>query len=89
MLRKYRKRSFIHAEQFDGSDEMVRKYRLTHNESLNDLVKVKIYFDYTLHTAARNFGIDVGDYIATDENGSQWVVRKDDFEQTYELVEDK
>lgn len=79
MIKEYRKISTIKAEQFDGSDEMIKKYDMDVDEigccairSLEGYLK-----------------LSKGDWIATGSNGEHWPIRDDIFKKTYQEVGSK
>lgn len=74
MIHKYRKTALIEAEQFDGSDEMIEKYRL-HSYGPKTWV---------LPTDYNFIPIVKGTYIITDEDGFHEVCYPDVFRRTYE-----
>lgn len=84
MLHKYKKAGFIEAEQFDGSDEMLKKYSLM-PVSFSDKETTDMYLLATEKEGQVQVGI--GDYIATNDDGDHWVIDKNVFERTYERVD--
>ena len=84
MLKKYRKKTTIKAEQFDGSDEMVSKYDLM-TVSFPSGNETSMYVLTTRHEGLVQ--IKIGDYIATDADGEHWVIDKDVFKRTYERMD--
>lgn len=83
MLKEYRKTSTIKAEQFDGSEEMIKKYGIykwrTFFTQNNDYV-------YYLPTEEGDLQIWIGEWITTDVNGEYWPIADDVFKKTYEEV---
>ncbi|MCG0875321.1 hypothetical protein IMAU10586_01892 [Lactiplantibacillus plantarum] len=75
MIKVYRKTATIKAEQFDGSDEMVKKYNITPPMPLDP--------DYTINTLEGNMVLGVGGWIATGVNGEHWPITDDVFKKTY------
>ena len=75
MIKVYRKTATIKAEQFDGSDEMVKKYKLFRPIACDP--------HYTLARPGTIMSFDVGDWIATGVNGEHWPIADDVFKQTY------
>ena len=75
MNKTYRKVATIQAEQFDGSDEMVKKYNITPPMPLDP--------DYTINTLEGDMVLGVGDWIATGANGEHWAIKDDIFKKTY------
>lgn len=77
MKHKYRRVVTVEAEQFDGSDEMIKKY------------KMRPYGQDTwrLSTDWNFIPITKGCYIITDEDGLNEVCYPDIFERTYERVD--
>ncbi|GAX07089.1 hypothetical protein IWT25_02437 [Secundilactobacillus pentosiphilus] len=82
---KYRKTELIDAEQFDGSDEMVRKYDIEDAEKYGHIYAQR----FVIHTLEGDLSIDVGDWIATGIDGEHWPIADDIFKRTYEPVEEK
>ena len=74
MIHKYRKTALIEAEQFDGSEEMIEKYRL-HSYGPKTWV---LPTDYNFTPIVK------GTYIITNENGFHEVCYPDIFRRTYE-----
>lgn len=75
MIKVYRKTATIKAEQFDGSNEMVKKYHI----KIND----EYVFHFRIETLGKWVGIAVGMWIATDTNGEHWPIVEDIFKKTY------
>ncbi|MBA3077002.1 hypothetical protein [Lactiplantibacillus plantarum] len=75
MIKVYRKTATIKAEQFDGSDEMVKKYNITPPMPLDP--------DYTINTLEGDMVLGVGGWIATGVNGEHWPITDDVFKKTY------
>ena len=74
MLHDYRKKTTIKAEQFDGSDEMIEKYRL-HSYGPKTWI---LPTDYNFTPIVK------GTYIITNENGFHEACYPDIFRRTYE-----
>lgn len=75
MTKIYRKKGTIKAEQFDGSNEMVKKYHIKFND--------EYVFPFRIETLRKWAGIAVGTWIATDINGEHWPIAEDIFKKTY------
>lgn len=75
MIKTYRKVATIQAEQFDGSDEMVKKYNITPPMPLDP--------DYTINTLEGDMVLGVSDWIATGADGEHWAIKDDIFKKTY------
>lgn len=75
MIKVYHKTATIKAEQFDGSDEMVKKYNIMPPMPLDP--------DYTINTLKGDMVLGVGDWIATGANGEHWAIADDVFKKTY------
>lgn len=75
MARTYRKTATIKAEQFDGSDKMVKKYNITPPMPLDP--------DYTINTLEGDMVLGVGDWVATGIKGEHWPIAYDVFKKTY------
>lgn len=74
MLKEYRKKTTIKAEQFDGTDEMIKRYSI---HVFNPNLAKNIFF----------LGINdlsIGDWIATGIDGEHWAIADDIFRRTYE-----
>lgn len=78
MIKVYRKTATIKAEQFDGSDEMIKKYNITPPMPLDP--------DYTIKTLEGDMVLGVGDWVATGVNGEHWPITDDVFKKTYEIL---
>lgn len=85
MLKEYRKTATIKAEQFDGSEEMIKKYgiykRRTSFTQNSDYV-------YYLPTKEGDLQTWIGCWIATGVEGEYWAIADEIFKKTYEEVED-
>lgn len=84
MIKEYRKKTTIKAEQFDGSKEMVKQYRL-HPALMKNGVPTVYFFG--------NSYIAKGDImIFAKSEDDEWYplksMNKDEFHQTYEEVND-
>lgn len=83
MLHKYRKKTLIEAEQFDGRQTMMVKYGIfAHSEAF-------YFMDgplYTIKTKNGDMEVKPYDYIATGADGEHWVIDKDVFKRTYERM---
>ena len=82
MIKEYRKKTTIKAEQFDGSDEMANKYNMLWELDLREDMLIPY-----LPTREGKMFIKKGDYIATDADGEHWVIDKDVFKRTYERMD--
>ena len=82
MLKEYRKKTTIKAEQFDGSDEMANKYGV-----LWDLDESKDILVPYLPTKEGKMFIKKGDWIATGIDGEHWAITDSIFRRTYEEVD--
>ena len=82
MQYKYRKTATIQAEQFDGSEKMIKEYDII------DWLRIDygIYYSgiYRLPTKEGDMRINCGDWIATGIDGEHWVIANDIFCKTYE-----
>jgi hypothetical protein len=87
MLKEYRKTATIKAEQFDGSKEMMKKYRLIDG---SDAFRFNSHIDpekVYITTLEGNLEVNVGDWIATGVEGEYWAIADEIFKKTYEEVE--
>jgi len=75
MIKVYHRVATIEAEQFDGSDKMVKKYNITPPMPLDP--------DYTINTMEGGMVLGVGDWISTGVNGENWAISDDVFKKTY------
>ncbi|GAX04573.1 hypothetical protein IWT140_02215 [Secundilactobacillus pentosiphilus] len=78
---KYRKTELVDAEQFDGSDEMAKKYKM--------LELLPFAGNWSINTFQGEVYVHVGDWIATSVDGEHWPIADDVFKRTYEPVEEK
>ncbi len=80
MLHKYRKISPIEAEQFDGSEKMMKKYGI-HEANVPPIVT-----DYNLYlpTEEGDMVVGKGCWIATGVDGEHWTIDDDQFHKSYE-----
>lgn len=76
MLHTYRKTATIQAEQFDGSEKMIKKYDIGKHEMDGDT-----WFD--LYTVEGAMEIVKGDWIVSCESGT-WFIPDKVFRKTYE-----
>lgn len=85
MLHTYRKITTIQAEQFDGSEKMIKEYNIIDGLRIG----YGIYYSgiYRLPTKEGDMNISIGDWIATDIDGEHWTIDKDIFDRTYERVD--
>ena len=87
MIKIYRKTATIKAGQFDGSNEMAKRYgaELYSNSGYGyDAVEGEPDGDgYVLITPEGESLVRTGDWIVTGVNGEHWVIEDDVFKQTY------
>lgn len=83
MKRWYKKISKTLFERFDGSNELIDKYKLSRYITLSGET-TDIYYLFTLEGEMK---LTVGDWIATGTNGEHWAVKDEIFKKTYVLVE--
>lgn len=85
MIKEYRKTATIKAEQFDSSNEMMKKYNIHANPEGH-------YFGgfplYKLPTKEGNMEVHKGDWIATGVEGEHWAIKDSVFKKTYESMQD-
>lgn len=86
MLKEYRKTATIKAEQFDGSEEMMKKYGIY--KSRTSLTQNN---DYVYYFPTKEGGLQpwIGCWIATGVNGENWAIADEIFKKTYEEVKDE
>lgn len=77
MIKEYRKKTTIKAEQFTEDPKQVFKYNIFPDSS-------GAGFDYFLPTKEGDMKINKGDWIATGIDGEHWVIDPDIFVRTYE-----
>lgn len=83
MLKEYQKIATIKAEQFDGSEEMMKKYHLIDGR---DAFRFNSHIDpgkVYIVTLEGNFEINTSDWIATGVNGEHWAIDSEIFNKTY------
>ena len=83
MLKEYRKKTTIKAEQFDGSTKQIARYKV-HIVGPTSWGDVSYFL---LPTKEGNMKLDKGDWIATGVDGEHWVIEDSIFKRTYEEVE--
>lgn len=79
MIKTYKKIAPIQTEQFDGSQEMIDKYKL--EKDLSDGTDW-----YVITTLEGELYFRKGAWIATGINGEHWAIADDIFKATYEEV---
>lgn len=84
MIKTYRKKTTIQAEQFDGSAEMINSYQIGIPRS-GYIGHKPSYILYTLEGA---MNLEVGDWIATGVKDEHWAIADDVFKETYAEVEE-
>lgn len=96
MMTKYRKKTLIEAEQFDGSDEMIKKYPIgvmptMMIDQFADPNDFKNWSEpsFRIKTLEGNMRLRVGDWIATGVDHEHWAIADEIFKKTYEEVENK
>lgn len=89
MLKEYRKTATIKAEQFDGSEEMIKKYGIIKEAFVIDGWGVTDDYQYFIKTLEGKLIVNIGDWIATGVNGENWAIVDEIFKKTYEEVKDK
>lgn len=75
MIQRYQSTSRVVAEQFDGSKQMMKKYKI--------IKQKKGPHDYTMH-AYSDIGMDIGDYVLIGNPGEYGSMSRYYFEQQYE-----
>jgi len=79
MIKTYRKTATIKAEQFDGSDETIKRYKLGFFKGMD----TGTIYEYTILTTEGRMDLNMGDWIATGVNGEHWAISDDVFNKTY------
>lgn len=80
MLHTYRKTATIQAEQFDGSEKMMKHYGIHEANVPSMVTDLNLY----LPTKEGDMVIKQDDWIATGIDGEHWVIANDIFCKTYE-----
>lgn len=84
MLKEYRKKTTIKAEQYQGTDEQQRKYGILRiKRSLAERFHDYLFTNYSSNSLSV---VENGDWIVSLEDGSYWILPDDFFQQTYEEV---
>lgn len=86
MLKEYRKTATIKAEQFDGSDAMIKKYGIIKEVFVIDGWGTTDDYRYCIKTREGKLVVNIGEWITTDVNGEYWPIADDVFKKTYEEV---
>lgn len=79
MIKIYHKTANIKAEQFDGSDETIKRYKLGFFKGMD----TGTIYEYTILTTEGRMDLNIGDWIATGVNGEHWAILDDVFKKTY------
>lgn len=77
MIKTYRKTTTIKAERFDGSREMVEKYKMM---DAGTMIGTQHSPELYLERAGK---VVIGSWIATGVNGEHWPIVNDIFKKTY------
>lgn len=77
MIKTYKKIATIQAEQFDGSQGMIEKYKITITQYVPTTM-------FELETLEGSLNLDIGNWIATGIKGEHWAIADDVFKATYE-----
>jgi hypothetical protein len=88
-MAKYRKKPIaVEAVQYERGMEdgwmTVYAHHTVYSKEKDENTNMKPY----IVTLEGNMTLEEGCYIVTGSNGERWAVRKDIFEETYELVEE-
>lgn len=83
MIKEYRKKTTIKAEQFDGTVGMALEYDVDCDD---DTAPEDGYY---LPTKEGKMILKEGDWIATGIDGEHWAIADDIFRRTYEEVKDE
>jgi hypothetical protein len=75
MIKIYRKTATIKAEQFDGSDEMIKKYDIAIGSGW--------VAPYRINTIEGWVGVQINSWIATGVNGEHWPITEEVFKKSY------
>lgn len=85
MIKEYRKKTAVKAEQFDGAPKQIAKYKV-------HIVGPTSWGDasyFLLPTKEGNMKINKDDWIATGIDGEHWAITDSIFRRTYEEVSNK
>lgn len=81
MIKVYRKTATIKAEQFDGSADMIGKYKIISTHLACTAGGFEgVYFLPTLEGELR---VNIGDWLATGVKNEHWAISDDVFKKTY------
>ena len=83
MIKEYRKKTTIKAEQFDGSAKMARKYGGKINPEYCIFAGEP---RFVLPTKEGGMKFDAGDWITTETGNEYQIIPDDIFRRTYEEV---
>lgn len=84
-MTRYIKTTTTEFEQFDGSDEMFKKYGIRPDMGTANVVTGKpLYF--LMPTLEGELSFEIGDWIATGVNGEHWAVKDEIFKKTYKKL---
>lgn len=90
MIKIYRKTGTIKAEQFDGSDEMIKKYGIIKETFVIDGLWETDDYQYCIKTREGKLTVNIGDWIVTGLNGEYRAISDDVFKKKYaELLQIK
>ena len=84
MIKEYRKKTTIKAEQFDGSAKMIKEYDIIDGPRIGYGICYSVI--YRLPTKQGDMYISIGDWIATGIDGEHWCIANDIFQRTYEEI---
>lgn len=88
MLKKYRRKEIFEAEQFDGSEQMIRKYHIDVFQTWNGKRKKVEYMVGDADADYSGRHINVGDWIIKKINDNQIkIIKADTFKGFFEEVE--
>jgi len=79
VIKTFREKAIIQAEQFDGGWAMAKKYSLDNSATTSNKIKPKFY----VPTLEGRLQVYVGDWIATGVNGEHWAISDEVFQKTY------
>lgn len=83
MIKEYRKKTTIKAEQYQGTSEQNKRYNIsTYPIGPFDLLSEHAY----LPTIEGDMELNIGDWLATGIDGEHWAIADDIFRRTYEEV---
>lgn len=87
-MTEYIKTATIDAEQFDGSEAMIKKYSIRLDEPYQIAAEPDefVFVPFEIETREAWLKIEVGDWVATGVKGEHWPIADEIFKQTYQKL---